>query len=397
VVAKAVEEGLTWVITYLRKPEVQKYLRETIKADEVFKWLADQTRKAKGLINSGALLSAFDDAVSTLRSLLDKVSWIPRVGDRAKATMQLIEDVRKLADQHIAQAVAPIQDILDKIVETLERRAALEHAAITDVRNVHFRGALPEAEAVNLMRETKPLPAWLSEGEVVEYKALNPKKWEDYVNLKKSEGWPSAGALDRFNTIEAREIKGPTRLYRIIAPGSFSTSDCWVSEEIFQQIMKDPSPRAAWRKYLAVWPDWNVNGQYVVYDVKEGETLKVWAGKTSSQLRSDLPDRHLEGGWEQTIFDPTHGDSALRDNSAFFKVDPASGAMTQTDMDYNAFRTASAAHPGEYEGLRTKINHPNISGPFETGWGYTDFEGQAINGKLGLPSLPGQLTKKASP
>lgn len=42
--------------------------------------------------------------------------------------------------------------------------------------------------------------------------------------------------------------------------------------------------------------------------------------------------------------------------------------------------------------IREKINHPNISGPFETGWGYTDFGGAGMSGRIGLPALPGQLT-----
>jgi hypothetical protein len=43
--------------------------------------------------------------------------------------------------------------------------------------------------------------------------------------------------------------------------------------------------------------------------------------------------------------------------------------------------------------LREKINHPNISGPFETGWGYSDFDGAGYSGRIGLPALPGQVTQ----
>jgi hypothetical protein len=38
------------------------------------------------------------------------------------------------------------------------------------------------------------------------------------------------------------------------------------------------------------------------------------------------------------------------------------------------------------------ITHPNIAGPFNTGWGFTDFEGEGFLNKVGLPSLPGQVT-----
>jgi hypothetical protein len=43
-------------------------------------------------------------------------------------------------------------------------------------------------------------------------------------------------------------------------------------------------------------------------------------------------------------------------------------------------------------GLRQQINHPNISGPFDTGWGYTEFDGVWTSDKIGLPALPGQAT-----
>jgi hypothetical protein len=42
--------------------------------------------------------------------------------------------------------------------------------------------------------------------------------------------------------------------------------------------------------------------------------------------------------------------------------------------------------------VRETINHPNINGPFDTGWGYTDFDGAGFADKIGLPDLPGQTT-----
>lgn len=42
--------------------------------------------------------------------------------------------------------------------------------------------------------------------------------------------------------------------------------------------------------------------------------------------------------------------------------------------------------------MRQQINHPNIIGPFDIGWGYTDFGGAGMSGRIGVPTLPGQLT-----
>jgi hypothetical protein len=40
--------------------------------------------------------------------------------------------------------------------------------------------------------------------------------------------------------------------------------------------------------------------------------------------------------------------------------------------------------------VRENINHASISGPFETGCGYSEFDGAGFSGRIGLPALPGQ-------
>lgn len=60
-----------------------------------------------------------------------------------------------------------------------------------------------------------------------------------------------------------------------------------------------------------------------------------------------------------------------------------------TDADYYKLTLAEKA---QYVGIREKIMHPNISGPFETGWGYTDFDSTVFPEKIGIPALPGQVT-----
>ena len=66
--------------------EVQQYLR-LHKVDEVYKWLADAIKVVRGKVNTSALLSAFDTAISTLKSLLEKVTWLPSVGKKAQAAI----------------------------------------------------------------------------------------------------------------------------------------------------------------------------------------------------------------------------------------------------------------------------------------------------------------------
>ncbi len=399
-VGEAVDAAMTWVITLLRRPDVQKYLRLK-KIDEVFKWLADQIRQVRGMVNKGAILAAFDKAIKVMQGLLEKVTWMPVVGAKARATIQTVQDVRKQADKMIAPAIKPVQDILDRIVQRLEREQLAYRSGILNANNLHFRGGLPETTAVQLMKQ-KPRPKWLTDGQTLEWKPLKPDVEKVRVQSAVKRGWPDIhdGNIASFHKMAASEITGPARLYRIIAPNSRAMSDCWVSEEVFKRIQSSPDPRGAWRKHLAVWPDWNGNGQFVIYDVKPGETLKVWSGPASSQSKKSLADAHLEGGWEQIVFNVSRGD-ARNDTMRFYELGGGRGTrlqkpMTQAEVDKATASMSKAQREDFYAkhvALREKINHPNISGPFDTGWGYfDDFAVESLPDRIGLPSLAGQTT-----
>jgi hypothetical protein len=176
-------------------------------------------------------------------------------------------------------------------------------------------------------------------------------------------------------------------------------SDCWVSEEVFRKLQSAEDPKAAWRKFLAVWPDWNVDGQFVTYDIKAGESLNVWRGVASSQTKSNLPGFQLEGGYEQIVFKVERGDPR-NDEMLYYKIKGGSNAtmgkpMTQANVNLATASMNASQRKAFFDShlsVREKINHPNISGPFETGWGYTEFEGAGMASKIGLPDLPGQIT-----
>jgi hypothetical protein len=50
--------------------------------------------------------------------------------------------------------------------------------------------------------------------------------------------------------------------------------------------------------------------------------------------------------------------------------------------------TLSKQEQRRYAGIRESINHPNISGPFDSGRGYSDFGGAGLDELIGPPSLP---------
>jgi hypothetical protein len=409
-IIKAVDGAMTWVITFIRRPKVQKYLQSK-RIDEVFKYLELEVKAAKARINVKALLTAFDRALHVVEGLVNKVTMIPIVGRKAKSTLEEMRRIRTLADAHIGAAIKPVQDILDTIVLRLEREAMEKQHGIVDVANIHYRGVLPEAAAVALMRKRKP--KFLTVGDAPKFEQLKPSVERAQVNRLSARTNASGGRrahkdifpelsdqnIRSFHTLNPHTINGPARLYRILAPSSRGMSDCWVSEKVFKELQSAPDPKEAWRKYLAVWPDWNVDGQFVIYDVKAGESLNVWRGIASSQTRKSLPGYQLEGGAEQIVFKVSRKD-IRNDSMLYYKMKGGTSGklgppLTQQEVDQLTAKMNPMQKQAFYDShlaVRENLNHPNISGPFDTGWGYTEFDGAGTAAKIGLPALPGQLT-----
>lgn len=409
-VAEAVNAAMSWVISFLRRRQVQEYLK-LHKVDDVLKWLATEAKATRAKINASELAAAFDRAIKVLEELTNKVQYIPALGSKAKQALVDVKRIRLNANAHFARALKPVQDIVDTAILQLERATLQRQNGIVDAKNIHYRGALPEAAAVALMRKRKP--KWLTARPDAVYPEVNPKKVRAEVDAMAATTTPGGAPrakndifptltdenIRSFHTLKADRVRGPARLYRVLAPNSRGMSDCWVSEEVFRKLQGAEDPKAAWRKFLAVWPDWNVNGQFVIYDIKAGETLNVWRGAASSQTKSSLPGFQLEGGYEQIVFKVERSDPR-NDQMLYYKVKGGSNAsmgkpMTQNDVNVATASMNSSQRKAFFDShlsVREKINHPNISGPFETGWGYTEFEGAGMASKIGLPDLPGQTT-----
>lgn len=407
-VAKAIDASMGWVITFLRKKEVQAYLRSK-RVDEVFQWLAKGVRELQKQANTRALLAAFDGTIGVMKRLLEKVTWLPKVGDKAKQAIALVERVRQKAPQPLAK----VDELLQRILGTLAQRLEMEHLlvrhGILDAHNIHFRGTLPQAHAITLMRTTEPPPSWLSKGRGLEWSQQKVKDARDKLvdqmtgkhlsaaerklAAERGELWPELtdDNIMSFHKMAAVQIKGPTKLYRVVSPSNGAMGDCWVPEDVWQKIMASPDPKAAWRKYLAVWPDWNPNGQFVVLEVPAAQTLNVWRGPASSQFKDpmDKLDAHLEGGWDQVVFKPKPGEF---DTTRYYRRGDKGSLDTRYPISREDFGKLPEAEKATYVAIRERINHPNIKGPLDTGWGATDFDEQWRDARIGLPALPGQVT-----
>ena len=122
--------------------------------------------------------------------------------------------------------------------------------------------------------------------------------------------------------------------------------------------------RDEWREKLAVRPDWNQNGQYVVYEIPAGETLHAWRGTAASQEIKHTP-YHLDGGGEQIVFTPQR-DTMVQSRP---RIDPKTGeALPDTSIEFKDMTGETVAKP-----LRDKINDPHIKGPHATNWGFSDW------------------------
>ncbi|WP_230026830.1 hypothetical protein [Massilia sp. Bi118] len=137
----------------------------------------------------------------------------------------------------------------------------------------------------------------------------------------------------------------------------------------------------------------------MVYDIKPGETLNVWRGKAASQKKNSLTGHFLRGGEEQIVFNVERKD-VRNDKVLYYEIESGkSGALGDpiTQEQVNALKEKMTSEQvrdfdSTHLCIREKINHPNISGPFDTGWGYTEFDGEGLPLKIGLPNLPGQTT-----
>lgn len=396
-IGPAVDEAMTWVITFLRRRDVQRYWRG-LRIDHIFGELAKLTRQVRGQLSVTNLLNAFDRGIRLMRNLVDKVNRIPVVGASARSYLDMVLGVRRMANDGLRRALRPLQDVMDAIIRRLELEDLMHRGAIVDARNVHFRGTLPEARAVTLMRQADPLPSWLSRGEG-RYQELDPasQRVRAQTDVGAANGYPllSEGNVRSFHRMATHDVVGPAKLYRVTSPANGAAGEFWIDEATFHRLMQEADPKAAWRKHFAVWPDWNADGQFVVMEVPAGQTLKTWRGPAASQTKDSLKGLHLEGGWDQILMKPTSNEF---DTTRYYMRGGSHGERLHSPgLSREEWMALSESKRSAYHPMREQINDTRISGPYDTGWGVTDFDPQLRDARVGLPALPGQITRNSTP
>lgn len=342
-IAKSLDSAIALLNKFLDMPAT-RYVLKAQKIYNAYHYLEKQVRALKAAINVKSLLSAFDGVLSATRSLLDKaVSWGPEELRRPVAALwDTLMDVRRKADEMLAKALKPVNDYLEQLANRLRIEGDnLYRAKVGD--NHHVLGDARAAKELEDFKREKP--DWVDNGVKPNYRALDKLSAVHYQKIE--EGWPDIrriegrrapldGKFDTFDaSMQAVEIPLGEKLYRVVDPSSGDNSICWMREAEFKALKS----KSEWRRRFAVWKSWNENGEYVVYTVPPGKTLKVWEGRAGTQLRKDASEYSLEGGGVQIVLDP--------------------------------------------DSLQKEFTSPRM----KTGWGYQDFDSDPVSPYLGLPKL----------
>ena len=296
-----VEKGVQKFNDFLARPEVRKTLA-ALKIDNPYKYFAKELRTWAGKLNVGLLTAAMDTGIAKLRKFTD---LIDKWGSAAMKTQtgQLLGMVKRVRDQantRLAEALKPAQDWLNKLAQRLEVEDRLAYRTSTNVVNPH--NFVRPSNEEELAAFAKKKPKWVDETEVIKHPAETraPSK-SGWFDIGKSARKPLNEAYKTFEEGAIQAVTHPpgTVLYRVIDPGSYDNSICWMSKAEFDKLLSKDD----WRRRFAVWSSWNGDGEFVTYTVPPGKGLNVWEGATASQ-KIEGTAYVLEGGARQIVLNP---------------------------------------------------------------------------------------------
>ncbi|MFT3721559.1 hypothetical protein [Pseudorhodoferax sp.] len=311
-----VEAGIVKLNEFLARPTVRRTI-SALKWDNVYLELSKKVRALSSSLNVSELLRVMDEVIAILRKLID---LIQRYGNAAMSTragqlLQMVIDVRNKSNQGLRQALAPVQDWLNRLAQRLEVEHRLGYRVSTNAVNPHnFSRPSLDTEIQNM---AKRKPEWVDAVKKGKYPQIEdmPDIPPGHSDIGVAAPRPLKSAFSTFHDIRPDTLPPGTKIYRVLDPGSNDNSICWMTAQEFKELRS----KADWRRQFAVWGNWNSNGEFVTYTVPAGPGLPVWRGKTASQQLRDSTGRTvqadkngnsfwLEGGGEQLVIDPKHLD-----------------------------------------------------------------------------------------
>jgi hypothetical protein len=390
---EAFDLALPSIVQYLTHPKVQKFLSNAGVPD-VIKWVAKSIREAVSKIDPAALKAQFSEKANSLKEILNMLSPLlpASAGPRMKQVLDGIVVVQKNFEGAVNKFMQPLHDMMLQLVKRLED---MHWVAQSQQLNKGWMAPLSEQGSRRLIAKHKP--SWVKTTQPIKFKQLEPERFRLKRVYKEgvANGAPELDdtAIKSFaQGVKVRSLHDGETLYRVVDPTSGSLSTCWITESVWKEINANSElARQIWRGKLAVKPDWNQNGTYAkfTYNKARDGDITVWEGPTAMQWLGEKGDEaqgFLEGGLTQVVWQPMRWDPVRKVMVPHQLKNAQADGFANThfpDMvEGNVIRKADGS--AKDIGVRTKINDPRIEGPFETGWGFKDFEDQ--HNLIGLPN-----------
>ena len=383
---RACDNALPKISEYLQHERVAKWATNG-KVPGIYKFVATKIVEAADMVNPAILNKVINERLDDLRSLLQRFrALVPsNIREHIDDVLKFVDGNRQAITVAVQEFTQPVRTVLKVVAKRLDDQALKVHMFRT---NPAWAGAISESGSARLVNAS-PL-SWMSKlDEKMMYPPMSMSEVDIEALMKKNpyhpklEDWMVRTFAAHKGGMRAAAISGPAKLYRIVDPSNEAAGFFWISEAEFKGI-KD---RDNWRKYFAVKPEWNQNGWYVEYEILDGEKLSVWRGPASSQ-KLEGTNYYLEGGGEQIVFSPDIRDEMVE---ALPRIDRKTGLAVKNDAGKDDRRVEFVDITGEMvpTKLRKKIKHPRIKGPFETGWGASDYtEQEAKRILLTVPTSP---------
>ncbi len=370
---RACDAALPKITDYLQHNRVLKWATDG-KIPDMYRFLAKTIRDMSETLSPAKLGKLLDEKIGELKALLRKIRPIvpTTVRENIDDFMKLVDANRRGMGNAVQQFVQPVRAVLKVLAKRLDDQAWRVQVYRT---NRGWIAPMSESGAARLINANPPKWAKKRPNRMKHPRLkLSEKKMkalmEENPGHPPLQEWLVKTFSRKEGGMRADKIKGPAKLYRIVDPSNEGAGIFWMTEEEFKALRN----RDEWRERFAVKPDWNQNGWFVEYEIKDGESLAVWRGPAASQELTGT-DRYLEGGGEQIVFFPEKRDEMIQ---ALARVDKATGKELMDQAGGLDRRVEFTDVTGEAvpTKLRARVVDPHIKGPISTGWGATDYTEQ---------------------
>ena len=372
----ALDAALPKMAQFLSESRVVKWATKEGVPD-LFKFCARHLDDLAAKVHASRLREKFLEGVDTVEKLLNRIRYLVPAGTREKLDdfLQYLAQHKHRIGNALGEFTKPIRTILNITAKRLDDHAWV---AFTQMHNKGWIAPMSQQGAMQLIN--KHPPKWVRMGKTLPHpgpeldmaRSETERLAAQVAQLRAAgKAAPPEIAADVVQTFEHKKIRaaritGPSKLYRVVDPTNGGGGIFWVDEKTFHSLKS----RDDWREKLAVKPEWNQNGQYVVYEIPAGETVHVWRGPAASQPLEGTP-YHLAGGADQIVFHP--GPDKLANTRP--RVDPETGqalpgrgGKPDTRVEWTDVTGREVLAP-----IRDKPTDLYVKGPFETKWGYADW------------------------